>query len=90
MYVDSVVTIFSRKLKVIDFANDFTKQRYQLIEPKLVLQSHYTDSTHVNHTVGLGFYNLQNLNREAENNVNLNVDVSMFLNKEKINIGFRI
>ncbi len=67
---------------------DFTKQRYQLIEPKLVLQSHYTDSTHVNHTIGLSYYNLQNLHREAENNISANVDASLFLNKEKINIGF--
>lgn len=87
-YSRNVIHYYGYNSNKNTLTNDFTKQRYQLIEPKLVLQSHYTDSTHVNHTVGLGFYNLQNLNREAENNVNLNVDASMFLNKEKINIGF--
>lgn len=67
---------------------DFTKQRYQLIEPKLILQSHFTDSTKINHTIGAGFYNLTNLHNEAENNLNLNADATMFLNKEKLNVGF--
>jgi len=87
-YSRNVVHYYGYNSNKNTLTNDYTKQRYQLIEPKLVLQSHYTDSTHVNHIVGVGFYNLQNLNREAENNVNLNVDASMFLNKEKINIGF--
>jgi hypothetical protein len=88
IYSRNVVHYYGYDANKNTLKNDYTKQRYQLIEPKLVLQSHYTDSTHVNHMVGLGFYNLQNLNREAENNVNLNVDASMFLNKEKINLGF--
>ncbi len=67
---------------------NFTKQRYQLIEPKLVLQSHYTDSSKANHTIQAGFYNLQNLYREAENNINLKADADLFVNKEKLNIGF--
>jgi hypothetical protein len=87
-YSRNVIHYYGYNSNKNTLTNDYTKQRYQLVEPKLVLQSHYTDSTHVNHIVGLGFYNLQNLNREAENNVNLNVDASMFLNKEKINIGF--
>ncbi len=87
-YSRNVIHYYGYDPSVNFLQNDYTKQRYQLIEPKLVLQSHYTDSTHVNHVIGLGFYNLQNLNREAENNINLNVDASMFLNKEKINIGF--
>ncbi len=68
--------------------NNYTKQRYQLFEPKLRLQSHYTDSIHINHDIGLSFYNLQNLNREAESNVKLDAFGSMFVNKEKLNLGF--
>jgi hypothetical protein len=67
---------------------NYTKQRYQLIEPKLQLLSHYTDSTHINHDIQLSYYNLQNLYRESENNVKLNAQGSMFLNKEKFNLGF--
>lgn len=67
--------------------NNVIKQRYQLIEPKLVLQSHFTDSSKINHTIQAGFYNLQNLHHEAENNINVKADATMFLNKEKLNIG---
>jgi hypothetical protein len=66
----------------------FTRQRYQLIAPKLQLVSHYTDSTHFNHNIGLSFYNLQNLHREAENNTRLNALGHFFINKEKLNVGF--
>ena len=68
--------------------NDYTKQRYQLFEPKLQLTSHYTDSSHINHDIRLNFYNLQNLNKESESNIKLNALGSLFVNKEKLNIGF--
>jgi hypothetical protein len=67
---------------------NFTRQRYQLIEPKLRLLSHYTDSTHINHDINLSFYNLTNLNYEAENNIRLNTIGSMFVNTEKLNLNF--
>jgi hypothetical protein len=65
-----------------------TRQRYQIIEPKLQLISHYTDSTHVNHDIGLSYYNLQNLHNERENNIRLKGAAGMFINKEKLNVGF--
>jgi hypothetical protein len=68
--------------------NSFTRQRYQLFEPKIRLQSHYTDSTHVNHDIRLSYYNLQNLHREEENNIKLNAEAELFINKEKLHIGF--
>ncbi|MBA3663810.1 MAG: hypothetical protein H0W61_06335 [Bacteroidetes bacterium] len=68
--------------------NNYTKQRYQLFEPKLQLTSHYTDSTHMNHDIKLAYYNFQNLNREEENNIKLNANGNMFINKEKLNINF--
>lgn len=67
---------------------NFIRQRYQLIEPKLRLLSHYTDSTHINHDINLSFYNLTNLNREAENNIRLNAKGNMFVNNEKLNLEF--
>lgn len=66
----------------------FTRQRYQFIQPKLQLLSHYTDSTHINHDIQLSFYNLQNLHRESENNIKLDALGSLFINKEKLNVGF--
>ena len=68
--------------------NNFTKQRYQLFEPKVRLLSHYSDSTHTNHDISLSYYNLQNLNLASENNIKLGALASMFINKEKLNLGF--
>lgn len=66
----------------------YTRQRYQLLEPKLRLLSHYTDSTHLNHDIRLSYYNLQNLYRETENNIQVKALGSMFVNKEKLNLNF--
>jgi len=78
---------YDTKLNTLD-DKTYTRQRYQLFEPKIQLLSHYTDSTHINHNINLSYYNLQNLYRESENNVKLNAQGTMFLNKEKLNLGF--
>jgi hypothetical protein len=72
-------------VKITD--KDFAKQVYQLFEPKVRFQSHFSDSTHLNYDVGLAYYNLTNLYRESENSIKLNALTSMFINKEKLNIG---
>ena len=36
----------------------------------------------------MSYYNLQNLYRETENNIKFNGTGSMFINKEKLNVGF--
>jgi hypothetical protein len=87
-YERSVVHYYGYDTSVNKIKDDFTKQRYQLFEPRLRLMSHYTDSTHMNHDIGLSYYNLQNLNKEAENNIKLKALGTMFIQKEKLNIGF--
>jgi len=87
-YLRNVVHYYGYDPTKSTLTNNFTKQRYQLIEPKLVLQSHFTDSSKINHIIQAGFYNLQNLHKEAENNINVKADATLFLNKEKLNIGF--
>ncbi len=87
-YERNVIHYYGYDTTLNKLDNNFTKQRYQFINPNLQLQSHYTDSSHINHNIQLGFYNLQNLNREAENNIKLNAFGSLFLNKEKLNINF--
>ena len=87
-YSRNVVHYYGYDVSTYTLTSDFTKQRYQLLEPKLLLQSHYTDSTHINHVVGLSFYNYQNLNNEIENNLKAAADLNMFLNKEKVSLGF--
>jgi len=87
-YERNVIHYYGYDTTINKLENDFTKQRYQFINPKMQLQSHYTDSSHINHNIQLGFYNLQNLNREAENNIKLNAQGSFFINKEKLNVNF--
>jgi hypothetical protein len=65
-----------------------TRQRYQLLEPRLRLISHYTDSSQINHDVSFSYYNLQNLHNERENNIRLKAAGAMFINKEKFNLDF--
>jgi hypothetical protein len=67
---------------------DYTKQRYQLFEPVVKLQSHYTDSSKINHTIKLGYYNLTDLYNVAENNVKLNTVFNTFINKERLFVAF--
>lgn len=70
-----------------DIAKNYTKQRYQLFEPSVRLQSHYTDSTKINHDIRLGYYNLSDLYNAAENNVRLNTALNTFVNKEHLFIN---
>lgn len=67
---------------------DYTKQRYQLFEPVVSLKSHYTDSTKLNHQITLGYYNLTDLYKVAENNVKLHTLLNTFINKEQLFVAF--
>lgn len=67
--------------------SEFSKQRYQLIEPRVRLLSHYSDSTHINHDIRLSYYNLDNLQKETENNIKAEAYTSFFVNKEKLNLN---
>lgn len=87
-YERNVLHYYGYDTSATTLTNDFTKQRYQFFEPKVQLVSHYTDSTHINHNIQLSYYNFQNLHQELENNVKLAASGTMFLNKEKLNLGF--
>ncbi len=86
-YARNTVHYYGFDATKITAERSFIKQVYQLIEPKIVLQSHFTDSSKINHIIRAGFYNLQGLPRNSETNVNAAADVSLFINKEKLNVG---
>lgn len=67
---------------------DYTKQRYQLFEPVIKVQSHFTDSSKINHFIKLGYYNLTDLYHVSENNVSLNTVFNTFINKERLFVAF--
>jgi hypothetical protein len=67
---------------------DYTKQRYQLFEPTIKLQSHYTDSAKINHEIKLGYYNLTDIYNVSENNLKLNTIFNTFVQKERLFVKF--
>lgn len=67
-----------------DVTKSFIRQRYQLIEPTIKLQSHYTDSSKINHQILLGYYNLTDLYKVAENNIKINSLLNTYINKERL------
>lgn len=87
-YERNVIHYYGYDPAINTLDNNYTKQRYQFINPRMQIQSHYTDSAHFNHNIRLGYYNLQNLYGEAENNIRVNGEGSMYINKEKLNINF--
>ncbi len=69
---------------------DYTKQRFQLFEPVVKVQSHYTDSSKINHVVKLAYYNLQDLYKASENNIKLNTNFNTFINKEQLFVNLDV
>ncbi len=69
---------------------DFTLQRYQLFEPIIKVQSHYTDSTKINHAIKFGYYNLTDNYNIAENNIKLNTLFNTYINKERLFVALDV
>jgi hypothetical protein len=61
-------------------------QRFQLFEGKVRLQSHYTDSTSVNHDIRLNYSNYGDLYKTFENNILADGLISTYVQKQKINV----
>lgn len=87
-YKRNVVNFYGYDTSENKLTKDFTKQRYQLFEPVVKVQSHYTDSTKINHAVKLGYYNLSDIYNVAENNIKLNTAFNTFINKERFFVNF--
>lgn len=83
-YKRNVVHYYGYDTTINDLTKDYTKQIYQLFEPKIRLQSHYTDSTRINHDIRFGYYNLTDHYNVAENNVKLNTLLNTYINKERL------
>ena len=77
---------FDTTINKIDDKN-YTQQRFQLFEPKVQLQSHYTDSSKINHNIQLSYYNLADIHKASENNVKLITELRTFLNKEHFHVN---
>jgi hypothetical protein len=60
----------------ITFVKDDIKQRFSLISGDVKLQSTYSDSSKIAHSVGLKYYNLNDYFNTTENGVHLSGDIS--------------
>ena len=87
-YKRNVVHFYGYDTTENKLSKDFTKQRYQLFEPVIKLQSHYTDSNKINHFIKLSYHNLTDIYHVAENNVKLNTLFNTFINKERLFVAF--
>jgi hypothetical protein len=67
---------------------DYFKQRYQLFEPIVTVQSHYSDSNKINHFVKLAYYNLSDIYNVSENNIKLNTIFNTYIQKERFFVKF--
>ncbi len=83
-YKRNVVHFYGYDDKLFKLSNDFTKQCYQLLQSTVKLQSHFVDSNKINHTITLGYYNLRDIYKDAENNVKLNALFNTYVNKEHL------
>lgn len=64
---------------------DIYKQRFQLFEGKVRLQSHYTDSSSINHDIHLNYYNYGDLYNTFENNVFADGLIGTYVYGQKFN-----
>ena len=87
-YKRNVVHFYGYDTLENHLTKDYTKQVYQLFEPVITLQSHYTDSTKINHQIKLGYYNLSDNFYSSENNVKLNTLFNTYVNKERLFVAF--
>lgn len=87
-YKRNVVNFYGYDTSENKLSKDYAKQRYQLFEPVIKIQSHYTDSTKINHFIKLGYHNLTDKYNVAENNVKLNTVFNTYVNKERLFVAF--
>lgn len=62
----------------------FAEQRYNYVDAKTKLESHFQGSSKTNYNVSLNYYNLQDLFKTAENNFKVLSTVKPKINKEQL------
>jgi hypothetical protein len=87
-YKRNVINFYGYDTTENKLSKDYNKQRYQLFEPIIKVQSHYTDSNKINHFIKLGYHNLTDIYNVAENNIKLNTVFNTYINKERLFVAF--
>jgi hypothetical protein len=67
-----------------------TRQRFTYTAIGGRLQSHYTDSTAINHVIGLRYYHLGDRYKVKEDNVLVEVDANRYIRTERLSLGIGV
>ena len=90
-YDRNVVHYYGYDTSLIHVTNNSDiKQLYSSGSANVSLQSHYTDSTHLNYLLKLQYYNLTDLYKTSENNLQFFGDVSGYFSKQLIHAPITI
>jgi len=69
-----------------DTGKNYIKQRYSNIGGYASLQSHYTDSVHLNYLLKLKYYNFSDFYKTSENNIYATGDFSGYYEKQLVHV----
>lgn len=72
------------------FEKGATRQYYNYFAPSMRLQSHYTDSTAINHDIGLRYYHLADRYEVKEDNVKLDATLGRYIRTEHLSVDFGV
>jgi hypothetical protein len=67
-------------------SNDVTRERYNLFDGALQYSSHYKDSSKINHTTRLSYYNYSDVHNAVENNVDYSMHLYTYIQKQQIDV----
>ena len=86
-YKRNVVHFYGYDPSLHSLDKDFTAQRFNLFNATGGLKSHYTQKDKINHDIKLNYYNLADLYKVSENNINAEAVVQTQLNKEVLKVN---
>jgi hypothetical protein len=85
-YARNAVSLYGTAADTGFFKKDVTRQRYNTFLANMEVRSHYTDSTQINHTVGLRYYHFNDLYKVTEDNVLLDIDAGRYIRTEYLDV----
>jgi hypothetical protein len=89
-YDRDVVYNYGSQVMTNFYTRDFSRQRYNLFDGGLRLQSHYHDSDMINHDIGFRYYHFSDLSKTTEQNVRVDVAGGRFIKTEKLHVDLGV
>lgn len=86
-YKRNVVHFYGYDPTLFLLDKDATVQRFNLFSANAELMSHYTKPERLNHDIRLNYYNLMDLYKSSENNINANGFVQTMIQGEQLKVN---